>query len=502
VSEERVPRRALILAGGGLKVAFQAGVLQVWLDEAEDLDFHLADAASGGVFNLAMWCQGMSGTEIADAWRRTNPLSWLWFTARPWRGISSLDRFRRNVIPRWGLDWDRIRASGRDATFNVYNFSKQRLETITPARMNADWLVAGVSLPTWFAPRVIGGDVYIDSVYATDANLEHAVERGANELWIIWTVSRLGTWRNGWINQYFQTIEASALGELGRSLERIEAINAERAPADRVEVKILQAEVPMHYLFVFSSDTLHGAVEHGVETARRWCRDNGIALREPWRALAADGTALRFTETMTGFVDVGAEEAEAGAEAGRERGARLGVRFTIHIDGLRRFLVDPKHAARVTGTVTGGVLGGTYPVDDATFNQFVFERDPALRRMVYRARFRDGSGRRLTLEGEKHIPRSSSGFHPWRDTTTLFTRLVEEHDDGSRSVAAAGVLRISPLGFLRQLLTFRAGGGRGVTLLLRYFAFFVGVTARVYLRGRPVPRAGAPASERSRTNRK
>ena len=28
------PKRSLILAGGGIKVAFQAGVLQVWLDEA------------------------------------------------------------------------------------------------------------------------------------------------------------------------------------------------------------------------------------------------------------------------------------------------------------------------------------------------------------------------------------------------------------------------------------------------------------------------------------
>ena len=97
MSQPRETKRALVLAGGGLKVAFQAGVLQVWLDEAEDLDFDLADAASGGVFNLAMWCQGMSGTEIADAWRRTNPLSWLKFTARPWRGISSLDRFRNGL---------------------------------------------------------------------------------------------------------------------------------------------------------------------------------------------------------------------------------------------------------------------------------------------------------------------------------------------------------------------------------------------------------------------
>ena len=61
-------KRALILAGGGIKVAFQAGVLQVWLDEA-GLEFDLADGASGGTFNLAMWCQGMNGTQIADNWR-------------------------------------------------------------------------------------------------------------------------------------------------------------------------------------------------------------------------------------------------------------------------------------------------------------------------------------------------------------------------------------------------------------------------------------------------
>ena len=65
-------RRSLILAGGGIKVAFQAGALQVWLDEA-GLEFDHVDGASGGVFNLAMMCQGMSGLEIADNWRNLNP---------------------------------------------------------------------------------------------------------------------------------------------------------------------------------------------------------------------------------------------------------------------------------------------------------------------------------------------------------------------------------------------------------------------------------------------
>ena len=65
-------KRSLILAGGGVKVAFQAGVLEVWLDEA-GLTFDHADGASGGVFNLAMLVQGMSGREIADNWRNLDP---------------------------------------------------------------------------------------------------------------------------------------------------------------------------------------------------------------------------------------------------------------------------------------------------------------------------------------------------------------------------------------------------------------------------------------------
>jgi len=172
------PKRALILAGGGLKVAFQAGVLQVWLDEA-GLEFEIADGSSGGVFNLAMWCTGKTGTQIADAWRQTNPLDFFAINARPWVALSSLGRFRKKVLPSWEVDWSRIERP--NATFNAYNFTRQKLETIAPGAMNDDWLLACVSLPTWFTPVRINGDLYVDAVYATDSNLEAAIENGADE---------------------------------------------------------------------------------------------------------------------------------------------------------------------------------------------------------------------------------------------------------------------------------------------------------------------------------
>ncbi len=180
-------KRSLILAGGGTKVAFQAGVLQVWLDEA-GLSFDHADGASGGTFNLAMWCQGMTGKQIADAWRRTQPAEGVSLDASQlpkllWaRSLFTLDGYRRHVFPTWGLDWDKIRASPRQGTFNLFNFSKQELVVLPPAEMDEDHLCACVSLPMWFPPIDLGGDKYIDAVYATDANVEEAIRRGADEI--------------------------------------------------------------------------------------------------------------------------------------------------------------------------------------------------------------------------------------------------------------------------------------------------------------------------------
>ena len=41
-----MPKRSLMLAGGGLKIPFQAGVLQVWLDEAGVQFDHAANNAA------------------------------------------------------------------------------------------------------------------------------------------------------------------------------------------------------------------------------------------------------------------------------------------------------------------------------------------------------------------------------------------------------------------------------------------------------------------------
>ena len=98
------------------------------------------------------------------------------------------------------------------------------------------------------------------------------------------------------------------------------------------------------------------------------------------------------------------------------------------------------------------------------------------------------NGSTYCLDGAKHVRRRSV-VGAWPDTTTLYCRL-HEGPDPSGPVRAAGILRLGPLAFARQLVSFRtpnAGGPiRGAASLSRFLAFFSGEVIDSYLisRGR------------------
>jgi hypothetical protein len=129
---------------------------------------------------------------------------------------------------------------------------------------------------------VIDGDTYIDAVFNDASNLEEAIRRGADELWVIWTTSRRGEWRDGFVSNFFGIFEATTNGNYKRVLARINANNtaiASGTPGEfgrPITVRELRAEVPLHYLFNFNKKRIAAAVELGVTTARAWCDANGV----------------------------------------------------------------------------------------------------------------------------------------------------------------------------------------------------------------------------------
>ncbi len=473
-------------------------MLQVWLDEA-GLTFDHVDGASGGTLNLAMLCQGMTGTEIADNWRATSPAAGISVNWRELLRLGSaeslltLDGYRRNIFPRWGLDWDAIRAGSTDATFNVYNFSRHRLEVLAPKRMSEDFLVACSTLPMWFPPVRIEGNTYIDAVYVTDADLEEALSRGADEIWVIWTVSERGEWDPGFVSTYFQIIEAAANGHFRRVVDRIEQNNAAVAAGEpgefgkHVELKILRAEVPIHYIVEISADRLHEAVNRGVAAARVWCAEQGVAVDH---VVLSGGSpspvSLEFTEEMTGHVGLGEKDVEVGLARGVRAGTPLAVHLTIKTDDVDHFVTDPDHVASLSGYVTSAAFGGTLPVQEGTFNLLVDRGDPTRKEMRYRIHVEDGEGKPLTVVGVKTV-QSANPLLIWRETTTLYTRMLRGHvtpdEDQHAEILAAGVIRITVPAFIRQLTTFQTTGASLVARsagLVRFGALFLGKLWDVY----------------------
>jgi hypothetical protein len=190
--------------------------------------------------------------------------------------------------------------------------------------------------------------------------------------------------------------------------------------------------------------------------------------------------SVRFTEDMLGHVTFGEEDFARGAAHDRDGAAALMFRLTIVVDDIDRFKADPRLSAGAIGYVESDALGGRLPVEHGAFNLFV-DTEPGVKQMLYRLFFHDGAGHPLTLTGFKLV-KDDAGFDVWKDTTTLFTRVlrghVDEGADAGAEVVASGVLRIRVRDFARQLTTFRGSAGA----LLKFMTIFLGQLAEAYLR--------------------
>ncbi|WP_327413822.1 FAD-dependent oxidoreductase [Streptomyces sp. NBC_01233] len=203
-------------------------------------------------------------------------------------------------------------------------------------------------------------------------------------------------------------------------------------------------------------------------------------------AASANGerpTSLSFTEEMKGHVALDVGDPEEGQELGRSLNQRLVFRLTITAADVDRFVVDPDHPARAAGHVDCDVLGGRLPVERGWFNLFTRDGDPSLRRMLYRLHLRDPGGNPLTLVGHKEV-HDDPGIDVWRDTSTLYFRLLAGHvvpaGDETAPVLGAGIVVILVDDFVRQLTTFRAVGPHPRRALESFGRLFLGELWSVY----------------------
>jgi predicted acylesterase/phospholipase RssA len=254
--ETEIPssKKSLVLAGGGMRVAYQAGVVLAL--EESGLRFDHVDGTSGGIFNTAMLASGVRPNEIAGKWRTLKLSGFVSFTRvgnylNPFRvnGFADADGIKNKVFPHLGIDVSRINGNRElQTSFNVCNFKEKSVESIPGASVKQEHLLAGVSLPIFMPALRIAGTWYTDAVWIKDANLLEAVKQGAKDIWLVWAIGNTPTFLQGSFPQYVHMIEMSANGGLLEEYKQIELIKQLRkleGKASPIRVFVIKSRVPL-----------------------------------------------------------------------------------------------------------------------------------------------------------------------------------------------------------------------------------------------------------------
>lgn len=300
------PRRSLVLAGGGLRLSYQAGAIRALVEHG--LCFAHMDGTSGGSINLAQLLSGLSPDELCARWRdlKTWDTLALMPIHRMVRGAASLamggtSGMRKKVFPHLGIDFDAMnRAEGVDATFNILDYGEKTVRVVPHTNVDEDILIAGMSLPGVFEPVDIDGSLYLDTAFVQDANLMEAVDRGADEIWLIWGLGNTPTYRGGPLRLYVQMLEMSANGALNVEFERIKEINKTRTTPIRVHVIRPSHPLPLDPALYTGTVDHATLIDQGYADAVAYLDSRHGTLTPETLMMSETGPDVTFREQLTG----------------------------------------------------------------------------------------------------------------------------------------------------------------------------------------------------------
>lgn len=489
-STDTGPQRSLILAGGGMRVAYQAGVLRALFESG--LTFAHADGTSGGTMNLGMLLSGLSPVEMCDRWRTLDVKH---FTSlmpiedylKPWDtpALGDARGIVEHVFPHLGIDIQKINAAtGMQGTFNVCNYTRKTSETIPHQRMDLDLLVAGISLPIFMPPVEKDGCLYLDSVWIKDANLLEAVRRGADELWVVWCIGNIRQYKSGVFNQYVHMIELSANGHMFEEFNLINEINARIAAGETVcghtkpiRLHIIKPEYPLPLDPDYYLGRIEGAelVDMGYADGKRYLQgrcEEGLPLTPEATQMRDPKLGISFREALEGRLSLHGPDASTGEIKEGESPVALHAAVSIH--DLSAFMSDPSHAAALNGHISFTPWGEDLPAKSGSFK--LFPADGSTQQVVYEMTF-EHSGQEYYLVGRREV-RSHAGLHDlWSAATTVKVQLRRGSGEGA-PVIGDGVLNLSATEMVKSIRSMHAtnagSAAEGAQALLSFGRFFLG----------------------------
>lgn len=422
-------RRSLVLAGGGMRVAWQTGVVTALTEHG--LTFDHVDGTSGGIMTAGMLLSGQSPQEMARRWSAldvhdfTSLLPAGDYVRGPWAlpGLGDADGVIEKVFPTLGIDCAAIRSAAIEGTFNVVDFVTKTCVAVPHTEVDEQLLAAGMSLPLVIPPLRRGDRVWTDAVWVKDANLTEALRRGADEVWLAWCIGNSPYWGDGPLEQYVHMIEMSANGALFAELD------AAREAGRRFALQVVRPAHPLPLDTEFYTGRVNAETLIAMGYRDAW---DYLDTASP-QGVAQDPTCTAMTEPTPG---VRISERLRGRLGDEDLVMELAVELPLPEHG-------PAGPARVVGHLDhepwGGRLllaGGRLELDAAT--------------LVYRGRVRRDGGW-VQLEARRELA-DDTGLDAWADATTVELQV----SSGERAR-----LRLGPLDAARALASAEPFGAHG-----------------------------------------
>lgn len=451
-------KRSLVLAGGGMRVAWQAGVVRALAEEG--LEFDHVDGTSGGILTAGMMLSGLTPETMCSNWSGVNvkdfgsalPLGD--YLKGPWSlpAIGDADGLLTKVFPALGIDDGEIRRRAAEpaavgGSFNVVEFVEKRCHAIDAVDIDAELMAAGMSLPIFLAPLRRDGKIWTDAVWVRDANVAEALRRGAKEVWLIWCIGNSPYWGDGPLEQYVHMIEMSAMGALLADFE------AARGAGREFVLHVVRPRNPLpldpeFYLDRIDADTLIGMGYRDARTYLDSLDPAGLPQDASCTAMAEPAPGVRFTDTLRGELDGGPLTFRATVVLPSEANGT--------VPELSGYLEHPRFGPRLF------LAGGRVEANGAELS--------------YRARVRlDGGWQELTVTRTLH---DDPGPDAWSDTRRARLQLGPHAGgvdvDLSMSLAdAAGLLAsVEPVGshgVIDRAAAVAAFAANGLRELLRRY---------------------------------
>jgi len=314
ISNTTEVHRSLILAGGGARLSYQAGVI-IALEE-EGLSFSHFDGTSGGIFNTAMLSSEIEPRDMATRWRKVNVMNFTsllpfrsYFSKSKFVAFGNADGIINKVYPTLGIDVPKMNANTTiDATFNVCNFSKKTIEVFSNRNVTLQHLVAGMSLPIFMPAVKINGDWYTDAVWIKDANITEALKRNPKEIWLVWAIGNSHEFLDGSFLQYVHMIEISADGGLLLEMEQLEKLNSVKPEEEKTVLHVIKPEfpLPLDPDLMFNKINVDELINRGYADAKSYLQqrsERGVPLDYKATLMKEPGASLNFRSQFAGTLE-------------------------------------------------------------------------------------------------------------------------------------------------------------------------------------------------------